>query len=754
MNCMFYKRYILLALLAVLLLGLPDSVYAQSTVSTIEIDGLQRIEESTVRSYLIIEPGEVADPQAINRSIKALYSTGFFSDIAVKQSADTLKITVKENPIINEIAFEGNDKIEDQALRAEIRLRPRSVYTRSKIKSDVDRLLQLYRRSGRFAVVIDPKVILLDQNRLNVVFEIDEGPNSHIRAVNFIGNKHYSDSALRDVILTKEWRWYRFLTSTDTYDEDRIAFDQELLRRFYLEQGYAEFKVESAISELTPDRENFFVTFTLFEGERYKFGQISFDNQLKDLDIDTLKSITGDQEGEWYDADWVDRATLKMTERAADLQYGFVEIQPKLELDRENKEVDLTYVINESPRIFVERIDISGNIRTLDKVIRREMLLVEGDPYNLSKMKQSEQSIRDLGFFKDVTVETKRGSRPDLAVVDIDVEEQSTGELSIGAGFSTLDGPLADFRVRERNFLGKGQNLLFATTISGDSQEFDISFTEPYFRERDLAVGFDLFHLTRDLQDESSFDQQREGGSVRASYPVAQDLRHSVRYRLENNNIEDVDADASRFIIEQEGERLTSEISHNLTLDKRNSTRTPTEGYLLSLSNAFAGLGGDASYLSTRVRGVRHFPFYDNNVVFTLLSEAGYIFGVGDEDIFINERFFIGGQTLRGFDQAGIGPRDINTDDALGGNRFIRGTAEVSFPLGLPEELGVKGILFTDAGTLGQIDDSGTDIADEESLRLSSGFGISWQSPLGPIKAYLGIPVIKEDFDEERCSAI
>ncbi len=728
----------------------PAFAQAGKTVEAIDVVGLRRIEKSTVLSYLTIQEGDVIQPLDVNNSLKAIYATGFFADVAFDVQGNTLIVSVKENPIVNIVAFEGNDKIDDEALESEIRLRSRVVYTRSKVKADVDRILQVYRRSGRFSVTVEPKIILLDQNRLNVVFEIDEGPETSIRAVNFIGNKHFTDKALRSEILTRESRWYRFLSATDTYDEDRIAFDEELLRRFYLSQGYAEFKVESAISELTPDRKDFFVTFTVFEGERYKFGNVVFENNLEDLDISEFKKITDDLSGDWYDADEVEDISLELTEKAGNLQYGFVDIRPNIELNREEKVVDLTYVINESPRIFVERVDIFGNVRTLDRVIRREIILAEGDPYNLTKAKKSEQRIRDLNFFQNVSFETKRGSRPDLAIIEVEVEEKSTGELSIGAGFSTLDGPLADFRIRESNFLGKGQNLQFASTIAGNSQQFDISFTEPYFMDRELALGFDVFHITRDFQEESSFDQERSGGALRAVYPLAKDLTHGVQYSLEDNEITDVEADASRFIREQEGTRLTSEISHKLTLDKRNSKIDPTEGYILSWSNGLAGLGGDAEYLSTRAYASTHHPFFDNKVVFSLQSEFGYIFGLNGEDIFITDRYFIGGQTLRGFDRSGIGPRDITTGDALGGNRFIRGSAEVAFPIGLPDELGVKGILFTDVGTLGDIDESDPDIADEESLRIASGFGISWQSPFGPIKAYVGIPLMKEDYDEER----
>ena len=744
------RKIALLSLaLCALILFQPALAYAEK-IGAIQIEGTNRIENNTILSYMTLKIGDDFSSVEVNRSLKTLFSTGFFSDVKLVKQGTTLLVQVVENPIINRIAFEGNDQLDDDQLQAEVTLRPRVVYTRAKVKQDVERILQLYRRSGLFTVAVEPKVIFLDQNRLDLVFEVNEGVKSYIQGINFIGNKMYSDEKLRGVVLSREERWYRFLGGNDTYDEDRMSFDEELLRRFYLANGYAEFEVETTLAELTPDRQDFFLTFQVKEGERYRFGEIEFENNIKNLPLASLTEEITIPKGDWYDADWVEDTTLELTERAGNLQYGFIDIRPEIDMDRENKTVSLKYVINESPRVFVERIDVKGNLRTLDSVVRREMLLLEGDPYNLTKLKRSERNIRNLDFFDSVEVNTQRGSRPDLAVVEIRVSEKSTGELSIGGGFSTLDGPLADFRIRERNLLGRGQNLSLATTISGESQQIDLSFTEPYFLDRKLSAGFDIFHTVRDFQDESSFDQQKTGAGVRIGYPLGKDVFQTVRYRVENNNIEDVEADASTFIKRQEGERLTSEISHTTTYDTRDSLLNPTEGTAVTLSNGFAGIGGDAQYFSTRLRGVHHTPFFDNDVVLTTLSEVGYIYGYADEDIFITDRYFIGGRTMRGFDNAGIGPRDTATGDALGGNRFVRGTVEVEFPIGLPEELGVKMHLFTDVATLGDVDDEGATVRDEESLRVASGFGMSWQSPLGPIKAYLATPLMKEDYDETQ----
>jgi outer membrane protein insertion porin family len=438
-----------------------------------------------------------------------------------------------------------------------------------------------------------------------------------------------------------------------------------------------------------------------------------------------------------------------MTDALGDLQYAFVHVQPNINRIRESKTVDITFNISETPRVFVERININGNVRTLDKVIRREMLLSEGDPFNKSKLGRSEQHIKDMDYFETVDVNVQPGSAPDKSIVDVDVAEKSTGELSVGAGFSSSDGPLADFSIRERNLMGKGQDLLFSATIAGERTEFDASFTEPHFLNRDLAAGVDVFHITRDLQDESSFDQRRTGGGVRLGYPLSERWKQTLRYRIEQNEITDVDNDASRFIRDQEGERITSAVSQRVTYDSRDSTLFPTEGWLFWVDAELAGLGGDAKYVSGKTGGSYFYPIADQWVL-NLLAETGAIEAYSDADVEINERYFIGGTTLRGFEKAGIGPRDSETEDALGGNMFYRGSAEMAFPLGLPQDLGIKGHAFSDFGSLWSLDDTGPEVLDESSIRASAGVGVSWRSPFGPVRVDLAKPVLEEEFDKDE----
>lgn len=727
-----------------------SSAWAAPNIEAIKIEGAQRIEEETIRSYLDLGVGEEMSQANLNHALKSLFSTGLFADVSLFEQGSTLVVSVAENPLINEIAFEGNSKIEDEELLAEIQLRPRRVFTRTSVQNDVTRIYQVYRRNGRFSVNVEPKLIKLDQNRVNLVFEINEGSVTKVSSIRFVGNERFDDSALRSEITTKETAWYRFITADDRYDPDRLSYDQELLRRFYLSQGYADFRLISAVAELSQDRSSFYITFTIEEGERYKFGNIGVEADLRNFDEALLNpQLEPIGSGDWYDASRVQEVSDKITDRLGDMQYAFVDVRPDIQRNTDVRTVDIKFRVNETPRAFVERININGNIRTLDKVVRRELLLAEGDPFNKSKLARSEQRVRDLGYFENVSMEVKRGSAPDKTVVDLDVSEQSTGEMSIGAGFSTNDGPLADFRITERNFLGRGQKLSFSTVVAGERTEFDVGFTEPYFLNRDLSAGVNLFHITRDFQDESSFDQRRSGGGFTLGYPLSERWRQSLRYRVERNEITDVDNTASRFIREQEGERDTSAISQRLTYDNRDSRLFPTDGWLLWLDTEVAGVGGDAKYISGKTGASFFYPIWDN-VVFNALAETGAISGYSDTDVAINERFFLGGSTLRGFEQAGIGPRDIVTDDSLGGNYFARATIETSFPLGLPDELGIKGHLFSDAGTLWDVDDTGAEIQDESSLRASVGVGLSWRSPFGPVRVDLASPIAKEDYDEKE----
>ena len=737
-----------------ILLGLQGGAAAQQSgtpISAILVEGNQRIETETVLSYMTVAVGDPLDPFELNNSLRSLFASGLFRDATITVAVTQVIVRVDENPIINRVVFEGNDRIDTDVLEDEVQSRARVVYTQTQVAEDADRILEVYRRSGRYAAAVDPQIIELDQNRVDVVFEINEGPLTGIDRISFIGNREFSDSTLRSEILTEESAWWRILSSNDNYDPDRLTFDRELLRNFYLSEGYADFRVVSAVSELAPEGDGFFITFTVEEGERYQFAAVDIDSQLPDVSPDELQSDITTFEGDWYDASEVETTIQNITDRLGELGYAFAEVRPRVTRDRESLTIGITYEIQQGPRVYVERIDIIGNLRTQDEVIRREMRLVEGDAFNVARLRRSEQEIRDLDFFETVDVSSVPGDAPDQTVIVVEVEEKSTGQLSIGAGYSTSDGALADFTLRERNLLGAGQDLRVGLSLATSRQEIDLSFTEPYFLDRNLAAGFDIFRITRDRQDVASYDSEETGIALRAGYDINETLSQSWTYTLRQDSITNVDDDASRFVRDQEGERLTSMIGQQLLYDMRDSSVRPTDGYFIRGGTDFAGIGGDVTFARVTVGAGYYYPVAED-VVAALTGEAGYIHGLG-EDVRIFNRFFVGGRDLRGFQSGGIGPRDLSTEDALGGNAFFAGTAEVNFPLGLPEELGLTGAVFADFGTLTGIDESDPTIADSGSIRSSVGIGFLWDSPFGLVRVDVSQPVTKEDYDEtERFS--
>jgi outer membrane protein insertion porin family len=751
---LFGGRFRTLGVVLALCLALGTAVAGRALAQTdlsggiineIRIEGTQRIEPETVRSYMRVNPGDPFDPVRLDRSLKNIFSTGLFADVTLRREGDALIVSVVENPIINRIAFEGNDRLEKDTLQAEVSLRPRVVFTRTKAQADAQRLLEIYRRSGRYAATVEPKAIQLPQNRVDLVFEINEGPLTKIKAVNFIGNRVFSDSSLRDEITTSESAFWRFLSSTDTYDPDRLSFDRELLRRFYLSEGYADFRVNSVVAELTPDREGFVVTITVEEGERYKFGNIEVTSTLRNLDPETLKKHVLTEEGDWYDAKAVEDTVNNLTEEIGNLGYAFVDIRPRSDRNPEARIIGIVYEINEGPKVYVERIDIQGNVRTLDRVVRREFRLVEGDAFNSAKLRRSRERVRDLGFFLTVDVDNKPGSAADKTVVTVDVEEQSTGDLSFGAGFSTESGPLGNIGLRERNLLGRGQDLRVNFTISGVDSQIDLSFTEPYFLDRNLAAGFDVFR-TETNKRRRAYELERIGGSLRTGFSYNEHLRHVVRYTLEQNTISNVDSDASLLIKSEQGTFLVSGFSHELSYDTRDSRIDPREGMVVRLRNEVTGAGGDVRFLKSSIGGAYHYPILENWTT-TVDAEIGNIIGLG-QDTRISDRHFVGGNNCRGFKSAGVGPRDAPTADPLGAKQFYTGTLELGFPLGLPEEFNIRGRVFTDVCSSWGLDESNANVQDSQSPRAAVGVGLSWQSPFGPIILDLGFAVLKEDFDE------
>lgn len=712
------------------------------------VSGNQRVETQTVLAYLDLKPGQAYTALDINRALKRLYETGFFADVKINRSGNELHVAVVENPVVNKVVFEGNDQIDDKDLQAEISLRSRSIYTRTQVQNDVKRLLDIYRRNGRYSATITPQVITLDQNRVNLVYEISEGPVTRIQKVSFIGNEHFDDDTLRDAIRSEEHRWYRFFSSDDKYDPDRVLYDQELLRRHYVSNGFADFQVKSAITELTPDKQGFYLTFTIEEGDRYDFGTVEIDNKLAGVNTQLLQEQIKTVSGKRFNATLIEETIDSMVQVLGDQGFAFVDVSPELRRDSERNIIDLTYKIAEGPRVYVERININGNVRTLDEVVRREFRLAEGDAYNTTKLRRTEQRINNLGYFEEVKIAEKRGSADDKIVIDADLKERSTGELTFGVGYSTLDGALADVGIREKNLLGRGQDLRARAMVAAERQQIDLGFTEPYFLGRDLAAGFDVFRITQDLRQESSFDRETNGFTLRMNYALSERLRHTMNYTLRENTVSNVQDFASRFVKDQEGTTITSSVGHSFIYDSRNNRFDPTEGWYLRLSQEYAGLGGDSDFLRHEGRAEYFYPIAPKWTI-QLLGQGGHILGLG-EDVRIQDRFFIGGREIRGFNNAGVGPRDSTTMDALGGNIYYAGTAELRFPLGLPSEVGFTGAFFTDFGSLWAVDDSGPEVLDNSDVRVASGIGLAWNSPFGPIRLDFSKALVKMEEDEEE----
>ncbi len=732
-------------------------------INRILVRGNQRIDQTTVLSYLPVQPGDVVDAAVLDVAVRTLTRTQLFADVqlGVQPNGDLI-VEIVENPIINQVVFEGNHAIGEDKLNEEVTLKPRGIYTRARIQEDVGKIVELYRLSGRIGATVTPKIVQLEQNRVDVVFEINEGAETGVRAITFLGNQAFSDSDLRDVMVTKQSQWWRLFTTNDNYDPNRLDYDREQLRKFYTNRGYYDFRVLSAVSELAPDESSFGITLTVDEGDRYNFGTVDIVTENERLNPDFLKLLLPIHEGDLYESDKIETAVDALTFAAGSAGYAFVEIEPEYRANPETNTVDVTFNIKEGQRVYVDRINVIGNTRTLDNVIRREMMLSEGDAFNRTLLERSRNNLRALGFFKDVTVEEERGSAADRSVVNVTVQEQPTGELSVGAGFSSVDSFVLNLGITERNFRGRGQNVVARMEWGSLRQQIDFRFTEPKFLGRDLRAGFDAFHSRYDLSEYSSYDYRSTGGGVRLSYPLNGYTLLSTRYFLKSDEIIvptnycSSTGAGSTALCDQVGSFLNSSAGYTLLVDRRNDPVRPTRGWTGTLRQDFAGIGGDVNYIKTEAE-VSAFWGISPDWVVTAQTQVGYVAGWGGDPVRINDRFFKGGNSFRGFETAGIGPRDLTTTDALGGNFYVIGTVELTVPNYLPEEYGIRTSLFTDVGTLGVLDSRYTvnssglpdsNIVDELALRASAGVSIHWRSPMGPIRFDISKILGKEDYDK------
>ncbi len=725
-------------------------------VTEVVVIGNRRIEAATVESYLALRVGDPMTEAGLNRSVRQLFDTGLFRDAAVAPDGGRLLVQVVENPSINRINFEGNDLIGDEQLLGIITSRPRRPYTRSGAESDAQELTEAYRRTGRYGAVVEPVIIEQADNRVDLVFEIVEGNITEVYSINFVGNEIYSDRRLRNVIDTTESGIFSPFVNTDVYDPDRLEFDKQLLRQYYLNNGYPDFSVLSAVAELAPDREGFYITFSVEEGELYTFGDLDITVNTEGMDVEDYRPILPNLTGDTYNASIVEDVIDDITFRAGQDGFAFTNIRPLARRNEEERVIDIVFDLAEGPRVYVERIDIEGNDRTIDRVIRRQFDIVEGDAFNAREIEKARRRIRGLGYFSNVEVRTERGDSEDRARVKVEVAEQPTGSLSFGVGFSSASGPVGEVSVSERNLLGRGQFLRARVQVAGDSRVFDLTFREPAFLDRDLSAGFNIFYRDEDLEDESDFQLTSIGLEPSIGFPVSENGRMRLFYEISDTDIRDIDPDTASPLIQlDEGSQTTSAIGAQYTLDLRNDPIEPTGGYLVTLSGTAAGFGGGARYGQAIASAKTWTSFFDSDVVASIEAEAGGILAF-DNDIRVTDRFFLGGDTFRGFAFGGLGPRDIGSDDSLGGNYYAVLRSDISFPLGLPEELGFFGGLFADVGTVWQLDrtsatganGNSVTVNDSARLRASVGASIFWDSSFGPLRLNFAIPLKKEQGDD------
>ncbi|MBR5599633.1 MAG: outer membrane protein assembly factor BamA [Alphaproteobacteria bacterium] len=734
-----------LAGISLLALTLCAEAFAQNIVKNIDITGLKRVEKETALSYAGINTGKSVSSRELNEALRRLYNTGLFSDISFDTKNDTLLINVVENPVIGVRAFDGNNKIDDKILESEVQSQPRSVFNKAKVQQDVQRILDVYKRAGRYGVKVEPKIIKKSDNRVDLIFEIDEGPEAKIDTINFIGNKSYTGKDLQAEIMSKESRWYRLFSSAESFDREKMNYDQELLRRFYNRHGYADFAVLSAIAELSRDKTSFVLTFTIDEGKRYKINDVKINSAISEINPKQWYKHVTFSKGDWYNSDEIDKTVAALTEELTRKGFVFVEVLPTIHKNRETGKLSITFDIKENAKVFVDRINITGNTRTLDEVIRREFRLAEGSVFNAAKIRESRRNIENLNFFSKVDIESERVAY-DKADINIKVEEKSTGYFNIGVGYSTVNGALIRAGITENNFLGKGQQVSLNAGMSQRSNDYSFSFTEPYFLDRRLSAGTDIFYQTEDYQDESNYDMDTMGARIRLGWDYTDNLSQYVRYTLKQDEIKNVSS-ASKYIQQEEGESIDSVIGQTIVYDKRDNVMKPREGYYLSFGNDISGLGGDDKYLKFDAKAYKFYTLSDH-YTFKFFVNGGYIMGYGGEDARLAQRYFLGGNSMRGFDSGGISARDKDTSDALGGNWMVWGGAELAFPLGL-DELGIRGRTFVDIGTTGKPDNiEKDDINYSSTPRVAVGFGFEWTSPMGKIDIDFGFPVVKEDYDE------
>ena len=737
-------------------------------IQHIVVRGTQRVEPGTVLTYVGVREGDTYTPADVDTALKALTATGLFSDVktSFEESTGTLTIRVTENPIVNQVVFEGNSKVSDKDLTKEVQIRPRAVFTRAKVQADVQRIIELYRRNGKFAARVDPQIIQRPQNRVDLIFSITDGPTTGVSKINFIGNKIFGSDTLKSQIATEESRWWKFLASNDNYDPDRLQFDRESLRRYYINRGYADFKVLSAVANLTPDRTSFYLNFTVDEGVRYRFGSIEITSKIRELPAAQLRPLVNAKTGDIYSQDAVQKAIDALTNAAGTKGYAFAEVRPRIKRNAGSRTIDMGFEIVQGPRVYIEKINIAGNTRTLDRIIRRQFRLQEGDAFNRVLVDRSRTRIRALGFFKDVEVKNVPGSQPDRTNLTVNVTEQSTASLQVGLGYSSYTSLLGEVSYTDTNWFGRGQNLRVSLQASYITKQALFSFTEPYFMGRELAAGFDIYQTQTNF-DQATYQSDSTAMVLRMGFPISEYSSVSFNYSYQIQNTRPY-AGAPLDVQLAAGSLYGSIIGFNYSYNDLDDVRKPTSGSTFTFSQSMAGFGGNMKFLNTGAVAATYTPMFEGAMVASLQARAGYITGYGGSTVPFYQRFFDGGDTFRGFALAGIGPRDIvapSNTGALGGTVHAIGTAQVRFPSLIPESYGIGLSLFTDFGTLGRVDNLnaatrlctgaqysgiGTCVKDNLAFRGAAGISVQWKSPFGPVQIDLGLPYAKTFYDRAQ----
>lgn len=737
-----------------------------AAVSGIVINGNQRVEDETILSYMQLGVGDQFDSEAVDESIKVLFQTGLFRDVSIDRSGSQLVITVVENPLISVVNFEGNSEIDDDTLAKEVEVRERMIFTKARVASDNRRILALYQKQGFYNVSVVPKMIRLPENRINLVFEVNEGGKTYVRQINFEGNNSFSDGDLRDVIATKKRNWLFFFLRNTTYDADRLQYDKELIRRYYLKNGFADVQVLDASAQYSGSEEGgFIINFAIEEGPRYTVADVAVNIGDANLEPDKLRKVVKTGVGDSYDASKVDKSVEKLTLEASNQGFVFAKVEPKVDRDPANGKLNITYDITEGPRTYVERIDIVGNDRTLDRVIRRELQLYEGDAYNRTLVERARRRLTALDYFSSVEFKEEPGSAPDKVVLVVEVVEKSTGQISFSIGYSTVETVIGQVSLSERNLFGRGLQAKIDTSLSFKKQSVNLSVTEPYFMGKPIAMGFDVFANASDNKSTSSYQSKQIGGALRTGFRLDEYSSLSLKYLIAGREVSGIDpAVSSPMVISQEGKSWKSAVSATYTYDDLDNPNKPSSGLRAQLETELAGLGGDAQYASVEGHAWYFIPFMDEKVVLKLEANAGHIQSLGN-DVPLQDLFFKGADSFRGFARSGLGPKQIGNDgvlDSIGGQTYAIGTVEVNFPLGIPEEWGIEGAVFSDFGTV-----FGTDaitqasaplttctgatactVFDSMNFRASVGAGIIWTSPFGPLRLSATYPILKEKTDD------